>query len=231
MRLALAFVVAAAVTAIAAPAASARTTAPNPHPVTRDGPTGRFMLDGPWLLRVDRRDRGAGQHWERRRSTAGWTPVTIPNAWNATARSESGFIGAPAGYRKDFRLPSRARGLDWRLRFDSVNYRATVWLNGRLVGRHAGGFMPFPLPLAAANRRGVNRLVVRVDNRRLPTDFPPTTYTHTNEPRGGWGNYGGSVRGGYRGRVPPPASARFAGRPSVPSPPGGVSARLITVVR
>src|SRR3954453_16553251 len=135
MRLALAFVVAAAVAAIVAPAASAQTTAPNPHPVTRDGPTGRFMLDGPWLVRVDRRDRGAGQDWGRRRATAGWTPVTIPNAWNATDRSESGFIGAPAWYRKDFRLPSRARGLDWRLRFDSGNYRATVWLHGRLAGR------------------------------------------------------------------------------------------------
>src|SRR4051794_25877550 len=160
MRVVLALLAVAAVAAIAAPAASAQATAPNPHPVTHDGPTGRYMLDGAWLLRVDRRDRGppgryilaapgplrlarrdrgAGQHWERRRSAAGWTPVTIPNAWNATDRSESGFIGAPAWYRKDFRLPSRARGLAWRLRFDSVNYRATGGLNGRLVGRHAGG--------------------------------------------------------------------------------------------
>src|SRR4051812_24803769 len=215
MRLALAFVVAAAVAAIAAPAASAQATAPNPHPVTHDGPTGRYMLDGAWLLRVDRRDRGAGQHWERRRSAAGWTPVTIPNAWNATDRSESGFIGAPAWDRQDFRLPSRARGLAWRLRFDSVNYRATVWLNGRLVGRHAGGFIPFTLPLAAVNRGGVNRLVVRVDNRRLPTDFPPTTYTHTNEPRGGWWNYGGSVRGGL-----PPGRAPPAVCPGALPPPG-----------
>jgi beta-glucuronidase len=231
MRLALAFLFAAAAAAIAAPAASAQTTAPNPHPVTHDGPTGRFMLDGPWLLRVDRRDRGAGQHWERRRSTAGWTPVTIPNAWNATDRSESGFIGAPAWYRKDFRLPSRARGLDWRLRFDSVNYRATVWLNGRLVGRHAVGFMPFTLPLTAVNRGGVNHLVVRVDNRRLPTDFPPTTYTHTNEPRGGWWNYGGIVREVYLERVDRVAFDRVVVRPSVPCPTCRVSARLITVVR
>src|SRR3954451_4227367 len=230
MRLALAFVVAAAGAAIAAPADSAQATAPNPHPVTHDGPTGRFMLDGPWLLRVDRRDRRAGQHWERRGSTAGWTPVTIPNAWNATDRSESGFIGAPAWYRKDFRLPSRARGLDWRLRFDSVNYRATVWLNGRLVGRHAVGFMPFTLPLTAVNRGGVNHLVVRVDNRRLPTDFPPTTYTHTNEPRGGWWNYGGIVRAVYLERVDRVAFDRVIVRPSVPCPACRVTVRLTTVV-
>ena len=231
MRSALALVAVAAVAAIAAPAASAQGTAPNPHPVTHDGPTGRYMLDGTWLVRVDRRDRGAGQHWARRHSTAGWTRVTIPNAWNANDRSESGFIGAPAWYRKDFRLPSRARGLAWRLRFDSVNYRATVWLNGRLVGRHAGGFIPFALPLTAVNRGRVNHLVVRVDNRRLPTDFPPTTYTHTNEPRGGWWNYGGIVREVHLERIDRIAFDRVVVRPSVPCPTCRVTARLITVVR
>jgi glycosyl hydrolase family 2 len=213
--------------AVAVPSASAQVTVPTPVPSSRDGAGGRYLLDGPWLLRVDRRDRGAGQHWERRRSTRGWTPITVPNAWNANDLSPSGFIGAPAWYRKDFRLPSRARGLDWRVRFDSVNYRATVWLNGRRIGRHAG----FTLPLSGLRRRGVNRLVVRTDNRRLPTDFPPTTYTATNEPRGGWWNYGGIVREVYLQRIDRIDFERVVVRPSVPCPTCAVSVRLITMVR
>src|SRR3954469_24239117 len=232
MRLAIALICSAIVAAVAAPVASAQqAAAPNPRPVTQDGPSGRYMLDGQWLLRVDRSDRGAGQHWERRRSTAGWTPVTVPNAWNANDRTSSGFIGARAWYRRDFRLPSRANGLDWRVRFDSVNYRATVWLNGTRIGRHAGGFIPFSLPLSALHRGGVNRLVVRVDNRRLPTDFPPTTYTRTNEPRGGWWNYGGIVREVYLQRVDRIAFDRVVVRPSVLCPTCRVAVRLITVVR
>jgi beta-glucuronidase len=232
MRLALILMTVAAGIAIGAPAASAQQVSPvNPHPVVHDGPTGRYMLDGRWLLRLDRRDHGAGQHWERRRSTAGWTPITVPNAWNANDHTSSGFIGAPAWYRRDFRLPSRAKGLDWLVRFDSVNYRATVWLNGRRMGRHAGGFIPFSLPLSALNRGGVNRLVVRVDNRRLPTDFPPTTYTRTNEPRGGWWNYGGIVREVYLQRIDRIAFDRVVVRPSVPCPACPVAVRLITVVR
>src|SRR3954462_15063065 len=126
---------AATAAAIAAPAAAQQVSPPNPRPVVQDGPSGRYMLDGQWLLRVDRRDRGAGQHWERRQSNAGWSPVTIPNAWNANDLTPCGFIGAPAWYRRDFRLPSRAKGLDWTVRFDSVNYRATGWLNRtRLCG-------------------------------------------------------------------------------------------------
>src|SRR4051812_1482222 len=142
MRLAIALICSAIVAAVAAPVASAQqAAAPDPRPVTQDGPSGRYMLDGQWLLRVDRSDRGAGQHWERRRSTAGWTPVTVPNAWNANDRTSSGFIGAPAWYRRDFRLPSRARGLDWRLRVDSVQYPPTLWLHGRPVGRPAPGLI------------------------------------------------------------------------------------------
>jgi glycosyl hydrolase family 2 len=232
VRLGLALVFVALAAAIAAPAAVAQQISPpNPRPVVQDGPGGRYMLDGQWLLRVDRRDRGAGQHWERRRSTAGWSPITIPNAWNANDLTPSGFIGAPAWYRRDFRLPSRARGLDWMVRFDAVNYRATVWLNGTRIGRHAGGFIPFELPLSALRRGGVNRLVVRVDNRRLPTDFPPTTYTRTNEPRGGWWNYGGIVREVYLRRIDRVAFDRVVVRPSVPCPTCRVSVRLTTVVR
>src|SRR3954470_628421 len=232
MRLAIALICSAIVAAVAAPVASAQqAAAPNPRPVTQDGPSGRYMLDGQWLLRVDRSDRGAGQHWERRRSTAGWTPVTVPNAWNANDRTASGFIGGPAWYRKDFRLPSRARALQWRVHFDSVNYRATVWLNGRLVGRHAGGFIAFTLPLSGLRRAGVNHLVLRTDNRRLPIDFPPTTYTQTNEPRGGWWNYGGIVREVYLERVDRIDFERVVVRPSVPCPTCPVSVRLITMVR
>jgi len=230
-RLALGVTLAAAAVGAAAPAASAQVTTPSPVSPTRDGAGGRFLLDGPWLLRVDRRDRGAGRHWERSRSTAGWSAITVPNAWNANDRSPSGFIGAPAWYRRDFRLPSRARSLQWRIHFDSVNYRATVWLNGRLIGRHAGGFIAFTLPLSGLRRGGVNRLVVRTDNRRLPTDFPPTTYTRTNEPRGGWWNYGGIVREVYLERVNRIDFERVVVRPSVPCPTCPVSVRLITFVR
>jgi beta-glucuronidase len=41
-------------------------------------------------------------------------------------------------YRKDFKLPSAASRLDWIVRFESVNYRSKVWLNGRPLGTHRG---------------------------------------------------------------------------------------------
>ena len=79
-------------------------------------------------------------------------------AWAGTARTSG--------------CPTSARGSPWILRFESANYRATVWLNGRQVGEHAGGYLPFEVPLQRV-KSGVNRLVVRIDSRRLATDLPP----------------------------------------------------------
>src|SRR4051812_49310353 len=182
---------AAAAAAIAAPAAAQQVSPPNPRPIVQDGPSGRYMLDGQWLLRVDHRDRGAGQHWERGRSRAGWSRATTRTSGNATALSPGGFMGARAGYRRDFRLPSRPRGLDWMVRFDAVNYRATVWLNGTRIGRHAGGFIPLQLPLPALRRGGGNRLLVPGDNRPPPAHFPPPPHTRPNRAPGGWGDHVG----------------------------------------
>jgi beta-glucuronidase len=184
----------AAVLALLATAPAGAAFTPHDPPLIHDGPTGRALLDGPWLRHADRGDVGLRAHWERRPPAAGWVPVRVPNAWNATDLSSAGFIGAPVWYRTTFRLPSASSRLAWHVRFEAVNYRATVWLNGRLIGEHAGSYLPFELVLAGVRRRGDNRLVVRVDNRRLPTDFPPSIYTSTDEPHGGWWNWGGIVR-------------------------------------
>ena len=47
--------------------------------------------------------------------------------------------------------------------FGAVDYFATVWLNGVLVGEHEGGYLPFEIPVNAALRLDEdNELVVRV---------------------------------------------------------------------
>ena len=115
----------------------------------------------------------------------------MPNSYNADDLSSLSMSGYVWWYRKDFTLPTSgafsryvpSRFRHWILRFDSVNYRATVWLNGRRLGSHAGAYLPFEFDLKGL-RPGVNRLIVRVDNRRTPADLPPG-------PVGGWWNFGG----------------------------------------
>ena len=162
-----------------------------------DGQSGRYLLGGTWLYRADTSDVGLAQGWWRNvASTDGWSTTTIPNAYNAGDFSQASMNGYVGWYRRDFTVPAGAfasyvpnASRHWIVRFESVNYRATVWLNGRQIGSHAGAYVPWELDLTGL-RSGVNRLIVRVDNRRTAADLPPG-------PGGQWWNYGGILREVY----------------------------------
>lgn len=173
---------------------------PRGKPQYESGPDGRVVMGGRWLFRFDG-GVGMKNRFQRQRSSAGWKPVEVPNAWNVGDDSARSMTGTAAWYRKDFTLPSSSRSLDWIARFESVNYRARFWLNGKPIGTHKGAYLPFELRLNGVKRRGVNRLVVRIDNRRHPTDFPPSGLTAEGSPTGGWWNYGGILREVYLRRV------------------------------
>ena len=112
--------------------------------------------------------------------------MTVPNAWNATDESDASFLGGVGWYRKDFRLPRGGpRSAVVGVRFESVNYRSRVWLNGRPIGTQ-----PRRLPAVRDPPAGVGRCAaaastassIRVDNRRKPTDFPPSGLSAAGRP-------------------------------------------------
>jgi len=100
-------------------------------------------------------------------------------------------------YRKEFTVPKMPRGTPWVVRFEGANHFATVFLNGRKIAEHAGGYLPFEAQLKGL-KRGRNRLVVRTSTLRSRTDL-----THARPARyngfgtGGWWNFGGLLREVY----------------------------------
>lgn len=201
-RLARATVLCAVIALSLPPLAQAQGPVYVPQPPTkgaqyRDGQSGRYQLGGEWLYRPDFADLGQSVGWWRNvASTDGWSPVTMPNAYNANDLSTLSMDGWVGWYRRDFTLPAGAfsryvpsKDRRWIIRFDSVNYQATVWLNGHELGTHGGANLPFEFDLTGL-RRGVNRLIVRVDNRLSPMTLPKSQY-------GGWWNYGGILDGVY----------------------------------
>jgi beta-glucuronidase len=159
-------------------------------PWYHDGPGERILLDGDWLFRPDPNDEGLAAGWAAQTDALGWSPTTVPNAWNAGDDSDASMAGGVGWYRRDFRVPAKPAGADWVVRFESVNYYATVFLNGVEIGRHEAASIPFEVPLTGVLHHGVNRLVIRVDSRRDRTSLPPG-------PSGGWWNYGGILREVY----------------------------------
>jgi beta-glucuronidase len=172
------------------PAVSYTATPPTAGALNTDGPTHRYRLGGTWLYRADRTNIGLAQRWWRNlSSTAGWTTAMIPNSYNSGDFSSGSMAGYVGWYRRDFKLPAGAfpnyvpqTARAWVIDFESVDYGATVWLNGHELGSHVGGYLPFELTLSHL-RAGVNRLIVRVSNKRKPADFPPSNNL--------WWNFGG----------------------------------------
>ncbi|MEA2394049.1 MAG: beta-glucuronidase [Solirubrobacteraceae bacterium] len=201
MRLSTAVATLLATTLLAAAPAAAQSlvTTPSPRTLYKTGPSGRYLMDGPWLFKLYNGQSGP----QRETGIAGWKQVTVPNAWNAGDDSVASFLGGVGWYRKDFRFPKASSSASWVVRFESVNYRSKIWLNGKPIGRNRGAYLPFEVTLPAnLIRRGrVNRLVIRVDSHRKQTDFPPSGLSIVGKPTGGWWNYGGLLREVYLRRI------------------------------
>lgn len=110
--------------------------------------------------------------------------LTVPGDWNSQ-RPELFFYEGPLWYRKTFRYAAEP-GRRTFVHFGAVNRKARVFLNGKLLGEHEGGFTPFNLEITPALRRGENSLVVEADASR-DRDAVPTLMTD-------WWNYGGITR-------------------------------------
>jgi len=72
------------------------------------------------------------------------------------------------------------------LYFAGVSYMADIWLNGKKVGSHEGGFTPFQFDISSLIKEGQNDLVIRVNNIREVDRIPAMNFD--------WWNYGGILR-------------------------------------
>jgi beta-glucuronidase len=118
--------------------------------------------------------------------------LQVPGDWN-TQRPELLWYEGTVWYRRifDYTPKEACRQFLW---FGAANYQAIVYLNGKKVGEHAGGFTPFQFEVTGKLRERGNAVIVKVDDQRKP-DAIPMNMTD-------WWNYGGLTRGVKRIEVP-----------------------------
>jgi hypothetical protein len=151
-------------------------------PASKTGAVGRVALDGRWGVAMDpsgTKNLAAGDFTGR----SVRLPF-VPNANRITGKGgERSFEGSVAWYRTSLRVPKTGR---YALRFESVNHRADVFVDGRRVGGHTGVYLPFEVrPKLTAGKR--HTLVVRADWR------DPAAMKATGWHRA-WFNFGGINR-------------------------------------
>lgn len=169
-----------------------------------------LSLDGRWNIIVDPYDNGYVDYrlvpWDTAEKPAGGyfldrapgadgdlveydfdhsASLNVPGDWNSQADKLLYYEGS-IWYRRKFDAPAGKGAERQFLYFGAANYEADVYLNGKKLGRHVGGFGPFQFEVTGRLRPTGNSLVVRVNNQRHP-DGVPTINTD-------WWNYGGLTR-------------------------------------
>ncbi|MFA6087714.1 glycoside hydrolase family 2 protein [Mucilaginibacter sp.] len=112
--------------------------------------------------------------------------LQVPGDWNHQ-KPEFVYYEGTIWYKKSFDYKPANKGSRFFIYFGAVNYRADVYLNGKKLGTHIGGFTPFNFEIPPTLLKETeNFLVVKVDNKRHADDVP-TLNTD-------WWNYGGITR-------------------------------------
>jgi beta-galactosidase/beta-glucuronidase len=202
----------------AAPPAPAPPAAFDPAhpPLAHGGPDGRSALDGEWVERLDPARRGTALGW----GGGGFTgrTVHVPYSPNAdTVRGAAGmrsYNGSVGWYRTTFTVASAG---EYALRFESVNHKATIWVDGREAGHHTGEYLPFDVPLRLA--AGPHVLVVRADWHG-PVQMKATGWHRA------WFNFGGINR---EVTIRPLAASELDGPGIVTRLSGGAASVAVTV--
>jgi len=95
-------------------------------------------------------------------------------------REHSGYVW----YEKEFTVAKAVRDERLVLRFGSATHEAWVYLNGKEITHHKGGFTPFEVAINEFLIDGTNRLTVRLSNLLDHTTLPVGNYSEHKDENG-----------------------------------------------
>lgn len=125
-------------------------------------------LNGKWEFEFDDTNAGLEQDW-----AAGTKKfqrsITVPFCFESKlSRIGDTSFHSWVWYRRAIAIPAGWNNRRVLLHFGAVDYRASVWINGRLAGRHEGGNTPFQFDITSLLKPESNTLTVRAEDP--PTD-------------------------------------------------------------
>ena len=122
-----------------------------------------YNLNGVWQFAFDDADEGVAAGWMNP-GTKLPLQITVPFAYQtkASGLGPTDEIHPVIWYRRTFTVPAEMQGKRVLLRFGAVDFECDVYVNGKRVGGHKGGYTPFAIDMTAALVEGENDLCVRV---------------------------------------------------------------------
>ena len=154
------------------------------------------LLNGKWDAIIDLYDQGRGKKvWENRKpekpeeffeySFDNGLRLDVPGDFNSQVPQLQYYEGT-VWYARHFEISKIRSGHRLYLYFGAVSYRCSIYLNGKKIASHEGGFTPFQVEVTGDVVEGDNFLTVEVNNRRSVDAIPAMSFD--------WWNYGGITR-------------------------------------
>jgi hypothetical protein len=122
-------------------------------------------LNGSWAFEFDKNDQGLTQKWmngSRRFSKT----IQVPFPWGAPLSGVSDEADI-AWYQREIKVPAGWKGKRTFLTIGASDWETTVYLDGKELGKHQGGYTPFSVELTPHLKYdSPQRLSIRVDDKR-----------------------------------------------------------------
>lgn len=113
--------------------------------------------------------------WKADFDDSAWGVVSLPHGLEYLPMEASGCVNyqGKAWYRKHFTVDQALAGKRLFLHFEAIMGKSKVWVNGKLVQEHFGGYLPVVADVTEALIPGAeNVIAVCTDNSNDPT-YPP----------------------------------------------------------
>lgn len=130
----------------------------------------RLDLSGIWDFKTDHEEVGEQSGWFNGLVEA--RPIAVPGSWNEQYEDIFNYLGLAWYVRRTY-VPSIWQGQRVFLRVGSANYFGTVYVNGKKVGSHEGGHLPFAFDITDQIKWNEENVVaISVENELKPTRVP-----------------------------------------------------------
>ena len=127
-------------------------------------------LSGVWKFKKDSLNVGESEKWFNGLRNS--RPIAVPGSWNDQFEEFSDYVGK-AWYETDTFIPESWKGQRIFIRVGAATYAAKIWINGKPLGLHEGGQMPFAFEINSLIKwHAVNRIAIQVENILKPNRVP-----------------------------------------------------------
>ncbi|MDG1667784.1 MAG: glycoside hydrolase family 2 TIM barrel-domain containing protein [Opitutae bacterium] len=129
-----------------------------------------LCLNRTWKFKLDPENVGISEGWQSNPKTLEQdsADIQVPCCWEELEQDYEGV----AWYSTQVEIDADKAGQICRIAFQASNYRTGVWINGKAVGSHDGGYTPFDFEIQDfLNYGATNQITVRIVSPIITKDI------------------------------------------------------------